>query len=407
MSNLINNEKILNYKLLIIVFMLLLWTIQSLIGNDKILYLIYFLFLIFITIVYRFSLSKEFVSSISLLLFPLFVPLLLDISNFSYISVQSLFYLSIPLISLFLGFVLTKVIKSGKFLRVIVIASVLNSCLYVIVGFNYLGLNFILNSYEIRDLFIWSSSLQIISLCILFFGKDLVYFKARRLYLLILILHLFLLQSRTYLLMFIFSILYFLYKGYKKKFFLFLGLCISIIQFLIIVLPNNKFISKISDGPREAFFITEFNTDEDINTYYRAFETYSVFLDFRNSDMQTKILGHDLSSVLRLDTFVKLGEDYRDEIPIFHNGYAYLLYRLGLVGFLFWMLFFLNLLRKKQFLNQVFLFNLKVVSVILLLLSNFFVASFFSIEFISLWIVLGYVNFLKFPLERNYTVVYE
>ena len=348
----------------------------------------------FVLLIVGFRLDRLFFSVVKWLIIPLVLSLCYSLSDFNYDAYQSIFYLVMPLMSFSLGYFLSFVYKRIEdFFRIIIYTGFLNSVLFIILGLWHMGRSFLFNSYDFRDIYIWSSIFPFVSILLLLFWDGSSLFKFRKLFILVGSLQLILVQSRTYFLVIFVAYFFFLFKKQKAKVILAFSLFLLVFVILSSVFTESVFLAKISSAPKEAFIISNFENDEEINTYYRAYETIQIISDYINADFITKIFGHKLSSVLSLDTAVKLGEDYRNEIPIFHNGYMYMLYRYGLFGFILYIVFFFSLVSITRTMSSDFVKTLSIVLILSLCISNFFVSSFFSIEFCSLWVILGYVIF--------------
>ena len=110
------------------------------------------------------------------------------------------------------------------------------------------------------------------------------------------------------------------------------------------------------------------------------------------------LFGHGLEKQVDLKIFVQLGEDFRRNIPVLHNGYAYLLLRCGAFGLLSFLIFFVFVFVvafKKN--KDLFLSIILVGLVLSLLISNYVVGTFFSTEISIGWVIIG----AYFTLRQN------
>ena len=117
--------------------------------------------------------------------------------------------------------------------------------------------------------------------------------------------------------------------------------------YLILSTPINEtgtFRSKISKTITE-ITVSDYQDMADVNQNWRGYETFRALLKFSKEGITEKILGSGFGSVVDLGLSIKLGDSYLSEIPIFHNGYAYILIKTGLLGLLCYIMFYSNLLK--------------------------------------------------------------
>ena len=102
-----------------------------------------------------------------------------------------------------------------------------------------------------------------------------------------------------------------------------------------------------------------------------------------------------------LKIYVQLGEDFRRNIPVLHNGFAYLLLRCGAFGLFSFLIFFVFIIVvafnkiQDHFLSLI-LFGL----VLSLLISNYVIGTFFSTEMSIGWVIIGII----FTLRQNESI---
>ncbi|MEI7525265.1 MAG: hypothetical protein WCJ95_13090 [Mariniphaga sp.] len=117
--------------------------------------------------------------------------------------------------------------------------------------------------------------------------------------------------------------------------------------YLILSTPTNEtgtFRSKISKTITE-ITVSDYQDLSDVNQNWRGYETFRALLKFSRDGITEKIVGSGFGSVVDLGLSIKLGDTYLSEIPIFHNGYAYILVKTGLLGLLCYLIFYFNLLK--------------------------------------------------------------
>jgi hypothetical protein len=115
---------------------------------------------------------------------------------------------------------------------------------------------------------------------------------------------------------------------------------------LILTTPHDDvetFRGKIARSFRE-IVVKEYTTYRDININWRGHETWRALETYKSGNLAQKIKGHGFGAVVKLNmTMILAGEEFT-EIPILHNGYAYILVKTGIIGILCYLVFYLNLL---------------------------------------------------------------
>ena len=126
-----------------------------------------------------------------------------------------------------------------------------------------------------------------------------------------------------------------------------IGILLTGLLFLILTTPSyetNTFRGKISKSITE-ITISDYQNFADINHNWRGYETFRALLDFSKQGIVGKIIGSGFGSVVDLGLSIQLGSSYLREIPIFHNGYAYILVKTGLIGLFCYVLFYFNIIQ--------------------------------------------------------------
>jgi len=77
---------------------------------------------------------------------------------------------------------------------------------------------------------------------------------------------------------------------------------------------------------------TEFTTTTDVTQYWRAFETFMAFRTYMDASSIQKSIGMGFGQLVDIGIEVELGGTLMSKIPIFHNGYIYVLLKTGFVG---------------------------------------------------------------------------
>lgn len=380
-------------KLKLSYLVLLVLPVVSIVVNAKIYWSLIVLLLLSVIIEERvFVLTKGYN-----LLFYLGMPLIW-VSFFSfgddfYYIIQTLFYLTTPLIFTFAGIQLSRIVKPLVVLNYIIYSGTIGAFIYILISFFNLGFHVFFNPYEMREILPWGSITTVITLVIIFFSRkngivliDTIY---RQLIVVVNVIGLYFTASRTYYLLFFIFIFVFLYQN-NKKFFLLFGIVTTLLlSFILTSTLENKLFGKIKSVGTETS-MGDYDTQEDINTKYRGFETFMALKTYTNGSSMNLIFGHGFEKQVDLGVEVMLGGEMRSVIPVLHNGYAYLLLKEGFLGFLFYFIFFIKVSKLKTN-NYILDFNRKIIfgSILALIVSNFVIGTFFSVEMSILWILIG------------------
>jgi O-antigen ligase len=179
---------------------------------------------------------------------------------------------------------------------------------------------------------------------------------------------------------------------------------------LIALIPSDLFRATSSEtfmskllGSFNELKMGDYNTEQDINMKYRGYESFMALKGYMEGDTQDWIFG-GLGKTVDLRTFVRLGEDTDFQfIPVLHNGWLYLLVKMGIAGVLVYIIVFFSLIitRWKKYADTkakpaVRLFAaLSIGCIFSLLLTNYIVTALFNVEMCIIMITLGY-SYLNF-----------
>lgn len=104
------------------------------------------------------------------------------------------------------------------------------------------------------------------------------------------------------------------------------------------------FSSKLANSLTE-IAVSDYQDYQDINDHWRGFETHQAWVSFLSGNVFQHVFGQGFGALADLGFYMTLnGENYR-YISVFHNGYSYILLKTGLLGLLFYMLFYLSIIR--------------------------------------------------------------
>lgn len=319
----------------------------------------------------------------------------------TYYIIQSLFYLLTPFIMVTLGTQLAGLIGSKRDLyRYIVYSGTVGASFYILIGMFKLGMGIFTDIYMLRNLVLWSSITNIIAIVILLFAErydqiKVISKKSTKNWVLIInILGLILTASRTYYIIFLIFLLLILFKYQKKVFIILLTSLVGILLFVLSLNSDSLMVYKIQNSLTEITNTKNAASYEEVNTYYRAYETQQALLTYTSGNEREVILGHGLQKLVDLNIYVDLAGEMRRFIPVLHNGYAYLLLRLGALGALFYLIFFIkSLFVWNRSYKDVFLYLICVGTILGLLISNYVIGTFFQQEMMFAWIMIG-INFI-------------
>lgn len=344
---------------------------------------------------------------IILLVIPLLWSFLFSFEDNQYSIIQALFYLTTPFMLTLLGIKISRNISQQVVFRYILFSGTIGALYYLSIAFINFGFSAFTDPYSIRSFFSWGSITSVVAIILIFysqkFGVNLIKNKKLKYFIgIVNLLALYFTASRTYYLMFIIFLLFFLYKTNKKKLFFVLVFFTSFWVFFLASFSNNTFLNKIESSSSE-IRNGNYQTDEDINTKYRGYETKMALETYLSGNDLNLVFGHGFEKLIDLKTNVELAGTNWSKIPILHNGYMFLLIREGFAGLIFFLVFFAKLYRLRYYVKKlVFLNVLIAASIVSLLISNYAVGSFFSMEMADLWILFGvYIGYVEIEKRKR------
>ena len=303
-------------------------------------------------------------------------------------------YFSRPITVLFASYFVTKQIKSITYVfNVVVVIAFLFALRHILVILINVG------SYEsyinIRSLGGKHNHIELIALVFLFFTPYVSIFKKyRKAVKFILFVSIILYFSRTMLI--VFFIFYLGHKGYlhlNRKFlkgFLIFGLTSIILGIAIYNVETTrdsdglkKFIYKTQNSFKELF--VPFDSEQVkrdrrmLWEHWRAYEAQKAIEQLNESGIKAWLIGMGYGTKVELDIEVKLQGKLYAEVPSIHNGYIYILFKTGILGLFFYLLFILSIFFKHQKFKgkKAVLDNMIVASSLYLLFSSFVVTGFY------------------------------
>jgi hypothetical protein len=127
-----------------------------------------------------------------------------------------------------------------------------------------------------------------------------------------------------------------------------LTIAFLVISFFLLIITSPKddittFRGKLARTLTE-ISVSDYKDSKEINDNWRGYETYRAINEYKSGNAKQKILGHGFGSLVELGLTKNLGGVDFTEIPILHNGYAYILVKTGIFGILCYIFFYSNLL---------------------------------------------------------------
>ncbi len=366
--------------------------------------------------------DKRIVKTANLLLIPLIIGTIHGIFRYPLYDVfKDAYYFLNPILYLLLGSMIAKRYPWNDSLRAVAIVGTLFSAYLIFHMFGNFGLVTIKDPRLAREaLSIMGFSVIPIAAIIILCDKmffDLSLFRDTRLWIVLLfinLLSLYLSASRTDMIVFIISFFIMLYAKYQHhKYYILLFLFSFIFVLGSIVLSNQKsrLAQVILKAPEEITIRPAENTIE-INDNYRGHEAYMTMRTFKRGRFEEKLAGYGFGSTVDMGVYTPL--DIR-HIPIMHNGYPYILLKVGWIGMVIYIFFgtllihlLLRIKHKKNYQYESHLLFFKYFPTALIIgvyITNISITGIFNPESVILWISCGLSLHYKLDFDgriRNY-----
>ncbi len=110
---------------------------------------------------------------------------------------------------------------------------------------------------------------------------------------------------------------------------------------------EGSFRSKIVNSFKE-ITISNYQEMSSIQTNWRGFESYRAIQTFLSGDAQQYVLGQGFGALVDLGFYMPLGGEGEVSfryIPVTHNGFVYILIKVGLLGLIFYAYFYISAFR--------------------------------------------------------------
>lgn len=306
--------------------------------------------------------SKTLLKTIAPLLLILFIA---SLSSFFYptefyASLKDFFYLLKPILFIVLGYLLLSKIRDKSFLyKIIIYAGVCFALLHLYEVFYYLNAH-PFNISNIRRAGGRDNSIELFALLLLLTNRKKEHFSIR--------IHLFWILNILLFVSFIcyfsrtmvvvFFLLLLAIKGYtklNKNTVIYMSVFISVIALFYAYLYSvdlqrggkglEGFFYKMKIAPTEIFG-TDINVENkaELWDHWRAYEAIKAFEQLSDEPyMLGWAFGKGLGSLVNLGFVAPLSNPDTQFIPILHNGYAYIIFKTGLLGCIFYLFFLSNL----------------------------------------------------------------
>jgi hypothetical protein len=343
-----------------------------------------------------------------LLIIPLFWNILVSFNNSFYSLSQGVFYLSTPVIMLFIGFQFSKLFTFKDLMKAIIYIGTFIALIYIISSVYKSGLNAFYSPYIYSRGIVGPGSPAVVLaliLCLYLRKYEIFLFRislVRYLFILINITAIYLFASRSYLIiLFIFLIIFQIQLINKYKYLL---ICVAGSLFLLLFFYNFSFKNSQTKNSNNLNYklintlteikIRNYKTYKEINTNYRSYESYRAIQTYKDGTPVNLIFGHgnEKSVDLKMKIFL---QGFKQLIPWIHNGYFFVLIREGALGLLFVLLFFIwvfktgiknfNTNNKEQRLKSLLLLGCGLS----LLVANYVVCAFYTFEMSILMVTIG------------------
>jgi len=342
-----------------------------------------------------------------LLVIPLFWASFFSFQDDQYFVIQALFYLVTPFLLTFLGMKISRITNQQLVFKYIIYSGTIGALFYVGISFYFFGFKSFIDPYSIREFFFWGSIASVIAIFLVLYSEKygivLIRNKTFKYFIIgVNSLALYFTASRTYYFIFLVFLVIFLYNINKKKLFLIFGFFALFSSFFLTLFSDNLLVKRFTSSATE-ISVRNYQTDEEINTNYRGFETNMALETYMSGTELNLIFGHGFEKRVDLKTEVILGGFSGSEIPVLHNGYVYILLKEGFLGLIFYFIFFIKLFKLRIYVREFKFFNIIMTgSIISLLFSNFVVGTFFSMEMSLLWILFGvYIGYVEMAKKRK------
>ena len=182
------------------------------------------------------------------------------------------------------------------------------------------------------------------------------------------------------------------------------------------ILPSSisqNFLNKILDSSKEISAKHKWDTLAEIQGNWRGYETYCAKEEWKKSDGINQIIGNGFGKRIYVGTYafdllkqVDYSGNKADSIPVLHNGYFTMLIKLGVLGMMLYVIFYLLIINKavkniKKYPNNIYGKTLLSIGIILLIMTYFLNGLYKDYCFYPIIILLGYTAFYVQYFEQK------
>ena len=313
---------------------------------------------------------------------------------------KDLFYMISWLIMLVLGECFYKILRPRDFLKMLVYSGSFFSVVNVIGNFYTSGVQILFDPRAIRDGDGYFGSVCIIAMLAFLILLHWRLYTRNQLpnhwkqIMLINILALYFSGSRTYWLVILILSSIILYPKLKKKTYISIVL-VGVFGILTVFLTSSD--GRTSNIIKHSIVEMTAGNAKNIseaNENYRAYEAFMAMSQYAAYPIVNKFVGNGMGATVDMGPTSPVGLRY---IPILHNGYPYLLIKMGLLGFIVYIVYFISLIirfvrwkgRIKKINNSIWK-AISCGSVLALLVMHFSVNAIFNQGYNSILIFVGY-----------------
>lgn len=277
----------------------------------------------------------------------LFIGLLQVFSHDPYDALKDIWYFILPVLPFITGWMLAPRIKGVSRYRMILISSLMGGVWYLLTALIVLGKTSIENQYEYRSeagsidfLVVWGVVVALI------WAREWQHIRVgtKRLLILSLIINLVavgLSFSRTaYGIVLLGMTMAWLSSALRRhRFYLvFTGVLLALgilglSSYRVWAADGNSFAGRMANSLSE-ISRTDLDNKSDIVTHWRAYEAAQGLVTYLRGGPIQRVMGQGLGAKVDLGMVMKLGGNQFQEIPTLHNGYIYLMVKVGWLGLL-------------------------------------------------------------------------
>lgn len=267
----------------------------------------------------------------------------------NYLVFKDCFYLSTPLIFILIGMIFARKLPFRTFIKSFIFFATASGLVFIADSFIQYGFEALLdprdagytNAFFGRSMILASCLACVILTGLHFFSKLRIPKRKSWFYfsILINILCVYMSGSRTIILSLGVSLCIMFYYIVKRH--LMIGVIGGGVFLLaaIALTSSDSSLAQAFTRSGSEIGVRDYATQADINTNYRGWEAYQALKTYKKGNLYELLFGHGAGKLIALDVVV-IGDF--EAIPILHNGYYYLLVKIGPIGMLFYLLFYFN-----------------------------------------------------------------